>query len=90
MDNGETNSPLGAHASSVPNASNGPLGAHASGLPSATTLGAHASSLPSSEFANRLEEEITLAGGEWQEPEEYEGAIGRTMFDLPTSKDNTV
>jgi DNA helicase HerA-like ATPase len=41
-------------------------------------------------FMDRLEEEIGLGGGEWQEPEEYEGAIGRTMFDAPTSKDNTV
>jgi DNA helicase HerA-like ATPase len=37
-----------------------------------------------------LEEEIDLAGGEWQEDEEFIGAIGRTMYDAPTSKDNTV
>ncbi|HEY0005884.1 MAG TPA: ATP-binding protein [Pyrinomonadaceae bacterium] len=37
-----------------------------------------------------LEEEIDLAGGEWQEEEEFIGAIGRTMYDTPTSKDNTV
>ncbi|HYL98965.1 MAG TPA: ATP-binding protein [Blastocatellia bacterium] len=48
-------------------------------------------STPSSEsFADRLEEEISLGGGEWNVPEEYSGSIGRTMFDLPTSKDNTV
>ena len=41
-------------------------------------------------FADRLEEEIGLGGGEWQEPEEYEGSVGRTMFDTPVSKDNTV
>jgi DNA helicase HerA-like ATPase len=41
-------------------------------------------------FLDRLEEEIDLAGGEWQEDEEFIGAIGRTMYDAPTSKDNTV
>jgi hypothetical protein len=41
-------------------------------------------------FVERLEEEIALGGGEWQEPEEYEGCVGRTMFDTPASKDNTV
>ena len=42
------------------------------------------------DFLGRLEEEINGAGGEWQELEEFEGAIGRTMFDTPSSKDNTV
>lgn len=37
-----------------------------------------------------LEEDIEALGGEWSEPPEYVGAIGRTMFDLPTSEDNTV
>src|SRR3712207_7535637 len=37
-----------------------------------------------------LERDIEQAGGEWSEPAEYEGAVGRTMFDLPTSEDNTV
>jgi hypothetical protein len=41
-------------------------------------------------FSESLEEEIAEAGGEWQELEEFEGAIGRTMFDTPSSKDNTV
>lgn len=41
-------------------------------------------------FTDRLEEEIDLAGGEWQEDEEFAGAIGRTMYDTPTSKDNTI
>jgi hypothetical protein len=31
------------------------------------------------EFASRLEEEIDSAGGEWQQGEEFEGAIGRTI-----------
>jgi hypothetical protein len=42
------------------------------------------------DFCDLLEEEISEAGGEWQELEEFEGAIGRTMFDTPGSKDNTV
>jgi DNA helicase HerA-like ATPase len=41
-------------------------------------------------FAANLEEEIAAAGGEWQESEEFKGAVGRTMFDTPSSKDNTV
>jgi uncharacterized protein len=44
----------------------------------------------SDEFVASLGEEIDLAGGEWQEPEEFIGSIGRTMYDTPTSKDNTV
>ena len=41
-------------------------------------------------FMNMLEKEIDLAGGEWQEDEESRGSIGFTMYDTPTSKDNTV
>jgi hypothetical protein len=41
-------------------------------------------------FGLDLEEEIDIAGGEWQESEVFEGAVGRTMFDAPSSKDNTV
>jgi DNA helicase HerA-like ATPase len=41
-------------------------------------------------FSDHLEEEIDLAGGEWQEEEEFADAFGRTMYDTPTSKDNTV
>jgi DNA helicase HerA-like ATPase len=37
-----------------------------------------------------LDREVAEAGGEWSEPEEYQGAVGRTMFDLPSSEDNTV
>jgi DNA helicase HerA-like ATPase len=38
----------------------------------------------------QLAQDTAQAGGEWSEPPEYAGAIGRTMFDLPTSEDNTV
>ena len=41
-------------------------------------------------FLATLEEEIDASGGEWQERPEYEGAVGRTMFDLPSSKNNVV
>jgi DNA helicase HerA-like ATPase len=42
------------------------------------------------EFVANLEEEISAAGGEWQEDQEFEGSVGRTMFDTPSSQDNTV
>lgn len=42
------------------------------------------------DFASQLTEEIDLAGGAWQEDEGFQGAIGRTMFDTPASRDNTV
>ena len=42
------------------------------------------------EFSKSLTEEIDLAGGEFDEGAEFEGSIGRTMYDTPTSKDNTV
>lgn len=41
-------------------------------------------------FADQLTEEVDLAGGEWEEGEDFVGAVGRTMYDTPTSKDNTV
>ncbi|HYG82136.1 MAG TPA: DUF87 domain-containing protein, partial [Pyrinomonadaceae bacterium] len=41
-------------------------------------------------FTDLLEEEIDASGGEWQEDEESRGSIGFTMYDAPTSKDNTV
>lgn len=41
-------------------------------------------------FEDILDAEIEAAGGEMEEMEEYVGSIGRTMFDVPNSKDNTV
>jgi len=35
-------------------------------------------------------QQIEQAGGEWREPPEYEGSVGRTMFDTPASADGTV
>lgn len=46
-------------------------------------------SMPDS-FMDQLEQEIDLAGGEFEEGEEFAGAAGRTMYDMPSSKDNTV
>jgi hypothetical protein len=43
-----------------------------------------------SDFTLRLDEEIDIAGKEFVEDEVFEGAIGRTMYDTPGSKDNTV
>ena len=42
------------------------------------------------EALDSIEEDSITAGGEWQVPEEYEGSIGTTMFDMPNSKDGTV
>ena len=41
-------------------------------------------------FMNQIEEQADLAGGAFEEDEMFEGAIGRTMFDTPSSRDNTV
>lgn len=49
-----------------------------------------ASSPMSKEFLNLIDEEIDIAGGAWQEDEESRGSVGFTMYDAPTSKDNTV
>jgi uncharacterized protein len=38
----------------------------------------------------RLDEEVTLAGGEWEMPPEFKDSIGRTMYDLSNSKDGTI
>ena len=38
----------------------------------------------------QVEQDIQQAGGAWSEPPEYQDAIGRTMFDLPSSEDHTV
>jgi DNA helicase HerA-like ATPase len=44
----------------------------------------------SDKFTESIVEEISLAGGKFEEGPEFEGAIGRTMYDTPNSKDNTV
>src|SRR6266571_7407411 len=48
-----------------------------------------AMSLPD-DVMEQLAKDSAEAGGEWSEQPEYIGAIGRTMFDLPNSEDNTV
>jgi uncharacterized protein len=52
--------------------------------------GADVSKAMPDEFVASLGEEIDLAGGEWKESEEFKGSVGRTMYDTPNSKDNTV
>jgi DNA helicase HerA-like ATPase len=42
------------------------------------------------EFIQNLDEEIAAVGGEWQDDTRFAGAVGRTMFDTPNSKDNTL
>src|SRR5713101_6527007 len=46
-------------------------------------------SLPD-DVMEQLARDTAEAGGAWSEPPEYSGAMGRTMFDLPNSEDNTV
>ncbi|MER3458225.1 MAG: hypothetical protein C4309_06015, partial [Chloroflexota bacterium] len=65
----------------------GPAGA--TGQPRPAVAPAPVQSVPAEALAN-LEEEIAAAGGEWQEGPEFEGAVGRTLYDTPSSKDNTV
>ena len=45
--------------------------------------------LPSEVFV-RLEADAQLAGGPYTEAAEYQGSIGRTMFDTPSSEDDSV
>ena len=45
---------------------------------------------PSAVMLDEFDAEIEAAGGEWTPGPDYEGSIGRTMFDLPQSKDNIV
>src|SRR5258708_31533 len=47
------------------------------------------SPIPDTVFEQLHQDSVTV-GKEWSLAEEYQGAIGRTMFDLPTSEDNTV
>jgi hypothetical protein len=42
------------------------------------------------EFDQMLGEEIDAVGAPFEEGEEFKGAVGRTMFDTPASRDNTV
>ncbi len=50
----------------------------------------HLSALIPDEILEQLDTDIAQVGGEWTEPPEYQGAVGRTMFDLPSSEDNTI
>lgn len=47
------------------------------------------SALPPEVFT-RIDADAEKAGGPWDEPVLYEGSIGRTMFDTPSSEDNSV
>src|SRR2546430_7109542 len=42
------------------------------------------------EVFEQIDQDSKQAGGEWSEPPEYKDAVGRTMFDVSTSEDNTV
>lgn len=46
-------------------------------------------SVPDEAFA-AISDDSEKAGGPWTPPPGYEGSIGRTMFDTPSSKDGTV
>jgi DNA helicase HerA-like ATPase len=45
--------------------------------------------LPASAAA-ALEEDLAAAGTAWEAPPQFDGEVGRTMFDTPASTDNTV
>src|SRR3712207_6838139 len=45
--------------------------------------------LPSAVF-DRIDADAEEAGGAWEEPAEVVGSIGRTMFDTPSSEDNSL
>jgi len=38
----------------------------------------------------QIDADAEQVGGEWEEPVEYQGSIGRTMFDTPSSEDNSI
>jgi len=42
------------------------------------------------EALQSVAETAAAGGGEWEEPADYKGSIGRTMFDTPSSDDGTV
>lgn len=42
------------------------------------------------DMTQQLEEEVALTGSEPEEGDRVEGEVGRTMYDAPSSKDNTV
>lgn len=42
------------------------------------------------EVFQSIDADAEKVGGAWEEPEEYIGSIGRTMFDTPSSKDNSL
>lgn len=45
---------------------------------------------PPSDVFHSIEADAEAAGGEWKEPAAYEGSVGRTMFDTPSSEDNSI
>ncbi|NCC35489.1 MAG: DUF853 family protein, partial [Chloroflexia bacterium] len=45
---------------------------------------------PPSDVFRSIDADAEAAGGEWKEPAAYEGSVGRTMFDTPSSKDNSL
>src|SRR6266480_5484101 len=47
------------------------------------------SALPREVFT-RIDADAEKVGGRWDEPVLYEGSIGRTMFDTPSSEDSSV
>lgn len=60
-------------------------GAFSHGEPADDTFAA----LPNEVF-ERIDADAEEAGGAWEEPAEYVGSIGRTMFDTPSSEDNSL
>jgi len=57
--------------------------------PEASPLDAAVLETPDDVF-HAIDEDAARAGGEWKQPEGYEGSIARTMFDTASSADGTV
>jgi len=45
---------------------------------------------PPADVFHSIDADAEQAGGEWKEPAAYEGSVGRTMFDTPSSEDNSI
>ncbi|NJL55489.1 DUF853 family protein, partial [bacterium] len=66
----------------------------AESMPDGDTLEAwntesHVSAIPE-DVMESIDAEAERAGGAWTEPAEYQGSVGRTMFDTSASEDSTV
>lgn len=62
---------------------------HDGAMPRNDAADAIFAALPGEVF-ERIEADAEASGGAWEEPAAYVGSIGRTMFDTPSSEDNSL